>query len=156
MDAFVTRVKQIITDTSCPTDCIEIEVTETTSIKNIDSLFNNINEVKQLGIHIAIDDFGSGYSSLSLIRTLHQSLDKLKLDKSLIDNICNTTIDQEIVKQIIELGKVLNIDVLAEGIEYVEQQTLLLSLGCKFGQGYLFEKPLPATDIVKYLSKKTY
>jgi len=154
MGSFVSRIEQIINETKCPTDCVEIEVTETTSIKNIDSLFENINQVQQLGIHIAIDDFGSGYSSLSLIRTLHQSLDKLKLDKSLIDNICNTTIDRDVVKQIIELGGVLGLDVLAEGIEHPEQQALLSSLGCKFGQGYLFEKPLPAQDIVKYFIEK--
>jgi len=154
MDTFVTRIKQIISDFGCPTDCIEIEITETTSIKNIDNIFEHINQVKQLGIDIAIDDFGSGYSSLSLIRSLHQSLDKLKLDKSLIDNICHTTIDQEFVKQIIELGKVLKLNVLAEGIEHPEQQALLLALGCKFGQGYLFERPLPVAEIEKYLSKE--
>jgi len=151
-DAFVTRIEHIINETKCPTDCIEIEVTETTSIKNIDGLFENMNQVQQLGIHIAIDDFGSGYSSLSLIRTLHQSLDKLKLDKSLIDNICYTTIDRDVVKQIIELGGVLGLDVLAEGIEHPEQQALLSTLGCKFGQGYLFEKPLPPEDIVEYFT----
>lgn len=155
MNAFIKRITQIIEQTQCPTALIEIEVTETTSINNLDNLIANINEVKALGIHIAIDDFGAGYSSLSLIRTLHQSLDKLKLDKSLIDNICNTALDQEFVKQIIQMGHVLKLDVLAEGIEHGEQQALLQSLGCKFGQGYFFERPQPPEQIQSYLHKNS-
>lgn len=152
MDAFVERITQIIEQTQCPADCLEIEVTETTSINNIDSLIANVSQVKELGLHIAIDDFGVGYSSLSLIRRLHQVIDKLKLDKSLIDNICDTTIDQKFVQHIIELGGVLGLDVLAEGIEHLQQQTLLQQLGCKFGQGYFFEKPQSAANIERYLT----
>lgn len=152
MSAFVERITDIIDNTKCPTQLIEIEVTETTSINNLDSLIETIGKVKMLGIHIAIDDFGAGYSSLSLIRTLHQSIDKLKLDKSLIENLCHTTIDQEFVKQIIELGNVLGLDVLAEGIEQKEQQLLLQKLGCKYGQGYFFAKPLPPQKVAQLFS----
>jgi len=151
MPDFVKRVTQIIEASTCPADLIEIEVTETTSINNINNLINHVRQVKALGIHIAIDDFGVGYSSLSLIRRLHNVIDKLKLDKSLIDNLCHTEIDQEFIRHIIELGNVLGLDVLAEGIEHQEQQALLQQLGCKFGQGYFFEKPQPSAQIVNYL-----
>jgi len=151
MPEFVQRVTQIIETSACPANLIEIEVTETTSINNINNLINHVRQVKALGIHIAIDDFGVGYSSLSLIRRLHNVIDKLKLDKSLIDNLCHAQIDQEFIRHIIELGNVLGLDVLAEGIEHHDQQSLLQQLGCKFGQGYFFEKPLPPAQIVSYL-----
>lgn len=151
MATFVKRVTNVLKETKCPANLIEIEITETTSINNINNLIDNVRQVKQLGIHIAIDDFGVGYSSLSLIRRLHSVIDKLKLDKSLIDTLCHTTTDQEFIRHIIELGGVLGLDVLAEGIEHHQQQALLEQLGCKFGQGYFFEKPQPASQIVSYL-----
>jgi len=150
MTTFIPRIAQIIEQTNCPTALIEIEITETTSAKNLNVLIENVVKVKHLGIAIAVDDFGSGYSSLSLIRTLNLSLDKLKLDRSLVENICNTTVDREFVRQIISLGNVLNVQILAEGIENEQQFQLLQQLGCELGQGYYFSKALsrPLTELL--------
>ena len=154
MTNFISRIEQIIAQTNCPTALIEIEITETTSVTNINVLIENIVKVKQLGIAIAVDDFGSGYSSLSLIRSLHLSLDKLKLDRSLIENMCNTTVDREFVRQIISLGDVLNVQVLAEGIEDARQYQLLQQLGCDFGQGYYFEQALSKHQTEQLIREK--
>jgi diguanylate cyclase (GGDEF)-like protein len=154
MTTFTNRLINIIKKTKCPTMFIELEITETTSAKDIKTLTDNILEVKKLGIHIAVDDFGAGYSSLSLIRKLHLSLDKLKLDRTLIENICRTTIDREFTRQIIKLSKVLNVKVLAEGVEDLEQFDLLKLLGCDYAQGYYFDKALSKIEAEQLIDNK--
>ncbi|GAB3533935.1 putative bifunctional diguanylate cyclase/phosphodiesterase [Photobacterium alginatilyticum] len=146
MTTFVSRIVNIIKTTQCPTELIEIEITETATAKNISTLRDNITQLKSAGINIAVDDFGTGYSSLNLIRTFCQSLDKLKLDRTLIENICNTELDREFTRQIIELSRVLQVKVLAEGVETREQRELLTQLGCDCAQGYYFDKALPVSE----------
>jgi len=146
MTDFVTRLKSIIEHSGCPKDVLEIEVTETASISNIDTLIENVRAVKAQGIHVAVDDFGTGYSSLSLVRTLHSSLDTLKIDRSLVADICDSTLDREFARKVIDLGKVLEVRVLAEGVETLEQRELLQELGCDYAQGYFFDKALSKED----------
>jgi len=152
--SFVERIIVILKDTECPTHLIELEVTETGSINNSDMLKNNMLEVKKLGMHIAVDDFGTGYSSLSMIRNFYLSLDKLKLDRSLIDKVCLSELDKNFTKQIIELGKLLKLSVLAEGVETKQQLDLLTELGCDSAQGYYFSKALSSIDIIKLMQSK--
>ncbi|MDV7103725.1 EAL domain-containing protein [Vibrio sp. TH_r3] len=151
MTTFINRLIEVIEQTQCPTDLIELEITETASAKNMDVLNKNIIKVKQLGISIAIDDFGAGYSSLNMIREFHQSLDKLKLDRSLVKNICNTDVDREFIKKIIKLSKVLDVEILAEGVEEEEQKILLQKLECHYAQGYYFSKPLSKQNVENLL-----
>lgn len=153
MSTFIERIKTILKKTGCPTYFLELEVTETSSINNTVMLSKNMLQVKKLGIHIAVDDFGAGYSSLSLIRTFHLSLDKLKLDRSLVDKICHTQLDKNFIKHIIELGKILNVSVLAEGVETKQQLDLLIELGCDYAQGYYFSKALASNDIVRLMEQ---
>lgn len=155
MTTFVSRIVDIINTTQCPTELIEIEITETATAKNIGTLRDNITQLKSAGINIAVDDFGTGYSSLNLIRTFCQSLDKLKLDRTLIENICNTELDREFTRQIIELSRVLQVKVLAEGVETREQRELLTQLGCDCAQGYYFDKALPVAE-TKALIDRAY
>jgi len=154
MTTFVSRIIKIIESTQCPTELIEIEITETATAKNIITLSDNITQIKKTGINIAIDDFGTGYSSLNLIRNFRLSLDKLKLDRSLIENICNTELDREFTRQIIELSRVLQVKVLAEGVETLEQCELLKQLGCDCAQGYYFDKALPRRETEQLIRKK--
>ena len=142
MTTFAARVEKIIQQLACPADKIEIEVTETTSVNNIDMLASNITQIKALGVHIAIDDFGSGYSSLSLIRRLRGLLDKLKIDRSLVANISEATIDKEFARKIIGLCRTLGIKALAEGVETQEQRDILTELSCDYAQGYLYDPAL--------------
>lgn len=147
MSTFIERIKIILQETECPTYLLELEVTETSSINNAQMLSENMLQVKALGLHIAIDDFGTGYSSLSLIRTFHRSLDKLKLDRSLVDKICHTQLDKNFTQHIIELGKILKVSILAEGVETKQQLDLLIELGCDYAQGYYFSKAVTSEDI---------
>ena len=114
-------------------------------------LTDNMLKVKVLGMHIAVDDFGTGYSSLSLVRTFHSSLDKLKLDRSLVEKVCQTELDRNFIRHIIELGKILNLNVLAEGVETQEQLDYLIELGCDYAQGYYFSKVLPSECISRLI-----
>ncbi len=143
---FVHRLESIIALTGCPKNLLEIEVTETASISNMETLINNIRAVRSLGIFVAVDDFGTGYSSLSLVRTLRKSLNTLKMDRSLVTDICSSTLDKEFARKIIELGKVLGVKVLAEGVETLAQRDLLQTLGCDYAQGYYFDKALSLQD----------
>ena len=154
MSDFVTRLQSIIEDSGCPKQLLEIEVTETASISNMPMLIDNVRAVKALGIHIAIDDFGTGYSSLSLVRTLRSSLDTLKIDRSLIADICDSKLDREFARKVIGLGKVLQVKVLAEGVETLAQRNLLQALGCDYAQGYYFDKALSNQDAQLLISQQ--
>ena len=130
---------------------IEFEITEVVVSKLIESGKNNIDEIAESGIKIAIDDFGTGYSSLSRLTTL--PITTLKIDKSFVSDFDKKNENKKIIETIIQIGKKLNIDVLAEGIETEAQLQFLIELECKFGQGYLYSKPLNTDDTTQFLKK---
>lgn len=155
MTNFVERLTAIVNHTQCPTELIEFEITETASVNNFVVVNENLNQIKALGISLAIDDFGAGYSSLSSIKRFHHLLDKVKLDRSLIHNICNTDIDREFARQIITLSKILKVKIVAEGVEEKEQKDLINSLGCDYAQGYYFDKAISAEAAEQLIKNKT-
>ncbi len=128
---------------------LEIEITETSAIDNIAIVENNIIELKERGIKIAMDDFGAGHSSLSLLTRC--PIDTLKLDKEVTQDIGTDKKGQIIVQSIIDLATRLNVEVVAEGIEDEEQAQALAAMNCHFGQGYYFSKPLSAAQFTGYL-----
>jgi EAL domain-containing protein (putative c-di-GMP-specific phosphodiesterase class I) len=103
-----------------------------------------LTEFKQLGVSIAIDDFGTGYSSLSYLKRI--PADKLKIDKSFVDGVATESEDAAIVRSVLALAASLDIETVAEGIEQEAQMQTLIDLGCRYGQGYLFSRPL-APDV---------
>jgi EAL domain-containing protein (putative c-di-GMP-specific phosphodiesterase class I) len=103
-------------------------------------------------VHLAIDDFGTGYSSLSYLRKFN--IDKLKIDQSFIQDIQHQVADQSIVRTIIELGRNLELKVIAEGVEELEQQEILASMGCDEIQGFYFSHPLPEKQFIHFLQQK--
>src|SRR4029077_21127092 len=119
-----------------------LEITETLMMQDADLAIARLNELKQLGIRLAIDDFGKGYSSLSYLRRF--PVDILKIDKSFVDGVSLTGKEQELAQSIIELGQTLHLEIVAEGVEHPEQLGWLRSRNCDLGQGYLFSQPLPA------------
>lgn len=133
----------------CSSVCIAIEVTESHVMHDPKEAIEILGEFKALGLEISIDDFGTGYSSLSYLKRL--PIDKLKIDQSFIRDIPHDEDDMSITKTIIGLANNLKLNVIAEGVETVEQKNFLLENGCRLGQGYLFAKPLDAKTTTNYL-----
>ena len=126
-----------------PSD-IEIEITETIALRSDDQILTTLSELRDCGINIAFDDFGTGFASLSTLARL--PVTRLKIDRSFVQDLCNRPQGAAIVSAVISLGRSLNLEVTAEGIETDEQRIRLLALGCREGQGYLFGKPVRASD----------
>ncbi len=120
---------------------LEIEVTETAVMSDPDRAISQLRELAGTGIHVAIDDFGTGYSSLAYLRALPANT--LKVDRSFVNGIEDDRMAQSLVTSLVQLGRQFGFEVLAEGIETPEQHALLLRLGCRLGQGYLFGRPMP-------------
>lgn len=121
-----------------------LEFTESTLIADIDSARQRMEALRRHGVHFAIDDFGTGYSSLTYLS--HLPLDQLKIDQSFVQNLHADSSNAAIVRAIIEMARVLELEVLAEGVETSEQLTFLRNAGCDLYQGYLFGRPVPVSD----------
>jgi len=145
----ISDLKSILKETGFEASRLELEITEREMMKNPDATILILNEIKKLGISISIDDFGTGHSSLAYIKRL--PIDKLKIDKSFIDELPNDKEDVAIVRSVISIAKNLQIDIIAEGVETQEQRNFLLHEGCTKVQGYLYSKPLNASDYKKFL-----
>ncbi|PCC97504.1 putative bifunctional diguanylate cyclase/phosphodiesterase [Halopseudomonas pelagia] len=132
-----------------PPHSLELEVTETGLMEDISAAAGHLNNLKKAGVLIAIDDFGTGYSSLSYLRGL--PLDKIKIDKSFVLDVLVDEDDATIVRAIIQLGRSLNMQVIAEGVESAAQEAYIIDQGCSEGQGYYYSRPLSATALADWL-----
>ena len=127
---------------------ITLEITESLFIESIDVLQPIFLKMKKNNVSLALDDFGTGYSSLSMLREV--PIDELKIDKSFVDHITDNKTDQAMVKSIISMGKNLDMRVLAEGVETIEQATILKQSGCDLFQGYYFSRPLKINELAAF------
>ena len=146
----VSQVKQIIDDTKIDPGCLKLEITESAVMENAELVIMMLKQLKELGVQLSIDDFGTGYSSLSYLHRF--PIDTLKVDRSFVSTMENGTENGEIVRTIVALAKTLGMNVIAEGIETIHQIHQLRILGCEYGQGYLFSRPVPpdeASNIIK-------
>jgi len=145
-------IDRILTDTAINPAYLKLEITESAIMDNAELAISLTEELRSRQIQISIDDFGTGYSSLGY---LHQfSVDNLKIDRSFVNQIQAENRSYQVVNTIIALSDRLELAVIAEGIETTEQMQWLQQLGCEFGQGYLFSKPLAAPEIERlFLSK---
>ena len=134
-----------------PPRSLELEVTETGLMEDISTAAQHLLSLRRSGALIAIDDFGTGYSSLSYLKSL--PLDKIKIDKSFVQDLLEDEDDATIVRAIIQLGKSLGMQVIAEGVETAEQEAYIIAQGCHEGQGYLYSKPLPARELTLFLKQ---
>lgn len=134
-----------------PPKSLELEVTETGLMEEISTAAQHLLSLRRSGALIAIDDFGTGYSSLSYLKSL--PLDKIKIDKSFVQDLLEDEDDATIVRAIIQLGKSLGMQVIAEGVETAEQEAYIIAQGCHEGQGYLYSKPLPARELTLFLKQ---
>ncbi|MDP3977539.1 MAG: EAL domain-containing protein [Pseudomonas sp.] len=134
-----------------PPRSLELEVTETGLMEDITTAAQHLLSLRRSGALIAIDDFGTGYSSLSYLKSL--PLDKIKIDKSFVQDLFDDEDDATIVRAIIQLGKSLGMQVIAEGVETLEQEAYIIAQGCNEGQGYFYSKPLPARELTLFLKQ---
>lgn len=145
----VERIEGILKETGLKPEYLELELTENAIITNSETI-EIITTLKKSGICIAVDDFGTGYSSLSYLRKI--PLDRLKIDSSFIKNIHSGADDEVIVRAIIAMAKGLNLEVIAEGVETLDQLNFLKKYNCGDAQGFYFDKPLEAKDLEKILN----
>lgn len=148
------RIRNIVDNWYIPHELIEIEFTETAYNEDKNMLESAIAQLKKDNFSVSIDDFGSGYSSLSLLENL--TFDVLKLDKSLIDTLLQNTQSQIVVTNIVKMAKDLQMKTVAEGVESQETADLLKELNCDMIQGYFYDKPLEQEEFEKRLRNKTY
>jgi diguanylate cyclase (GGDEF)-like protein len=139
---FVRTVKAALDDSGLAPELLELELTETAISANIERNAEVVKELRALGVRIAVDDFGTGYNSLSTLRSCE--VDTLKLDRCFVTDITDNTVDRAIASAVITAARALGARVIAEGIETAEQLATLIALQSEYGQGYLFSKPLPA------------
>ena len=142
---YATRVIEMVKESGVSPDQIELEITETVLLENSARVTRNIKQLKAAGLRIALDDFGTGYSSLSYLRR-HQ-VDKLKIDQSFVSSIGVRDDAGAVVQAIIQLGEALGLSVTAEGVETETQRAALRARGCAYLQGYLFSRPIEASQI---------
>lgn len=146
---FLEKVTNILKQTQLSAHNLELEITEGVIIYNEQETLQALKSLKELGVKLAIDDFGTGYSSLSYLKKFN--IDKLKIDQSFIRDLQSDEADQSIVKTIIELGRNLQLTLIAEGVEELEQQVVLQAMGCDEIQGYYFSRPLPEQEFIQFM-----
>jgi diguanylate cyclase (GGDEF)-like protein len=149
----VEEVRKIIAETGIAPSCLKLEITESAVMENAEMVIAMLKQLKELGLQLSIDDFGTGYSSLSYLHRF--PIDTLKVDRSFVSTMEDGSENGEIVRTIIALAKALGMDVVAEGIETIHQLHQLRILGCEYGQGYLFSRPVPKDEAEKIVLDKT-
>jgi len=136
----VEEITDALTMSGLDPACLKLEITESVVMQDVPATLAKLHELKDLGIRLAIDDFGTGYSSLGYLKRF--PVDTLKIDRSFVKGLSHEGGDSAIVRAVVTVAKSLNMDVTAEGIETEQQRLELKALGCEFGQGFLFGRPL--------------
>ncbi len=144
---FISEVRDILAASGLPANQVEIEITESVMVDSFERAMKCITEIKELGMKVAIDDFGTGYSSLSYFSNFPADL--LKVDKSFVDKMNTSDTAKQYVAAIISIGHVMNFEVIAEGVEDVEQVNTLRSIGCDYIQGFYWGRPMLPDDANK-------
>lgn len=149
MHDIVDQVRSVLYETGLPGECLKLEITESVIMDNSSDVSQKVVGLKEMGIRLSIDDFGTGYSSLSY---LHQfPFDTLKIDRSFVMRLGDAPERTAIVRTIVQLAQNLGMETVAEGVETRFQLGVLRSMGCRYGQGYLFAKPLPHEEAETWL-----
>ena len=144
---FIEEIKSTLIKYQVPAEHIEIEITESIMIDSLEKALQRIDEIKDLGMKVAIDDFGTGYSSLSYLNNFPSDL--LKIDKSFIDLMNTSESSKQYVATIVNIGHILNLRVISEGVEDEAQIETLKEIGCDYIQGFIWGRPMPADDALE-------
>jgi diguanylate cyclase (GGDEF)-like protein/PAS domain S-box-containing protein len=148
-DTLVSVVEQALSQTGLTPACLELELTESIVMRNVNASIAMLTTMRTMGVHLSIDDFGTGYSSLSYLHRL--PINRVKIDQSFILEILTQARPPMIVRAIIAMAHSLNLFVLAEGVEQECQRTTLIEEGCDYAQGHLFGQPMPADEFARML-----
>jgi diguanylate cyclase (GGDEF)-like protein/PAS domain S-box-containing protein len=146
---FIERVREQLRRADLPPQRLVLEITESLLLRDDEQVWSDLIALRESGIRVAIDDFGTGYSSLSYLRQV--PIDVVKLDKSFIDPMVASTQQRDLVEGIVRLARTLGLDVIAEGIQRPRERDLLVEIGCAYGQGYLFSKPMTDEEALHWL-----
>jgi EAL domain-containing protein (putative c-di-GMP-specific phosphodiesterase class I) len=141
---FVEKVEQALAAAALPGSALTVELTETALLTDPALALRHLRSLRDLGVRIALDDFGTGYSSLSHLRKF--PVDQLKVDRTFVADVCESSEDRAVVQAVIDLARALSLEVVAEGIEGSRQQRELVGMGCTLGQGYHLCRPLRSAD----------
>ncbi len=144
----VATVRSALEETGLPAQTLMLEITESGLMRRTESTITRLDSLRALGVHLALDDFGTGYSSLSYLERF--PIDTLKIDRSFVSN---NGVISPIARAIVDLGRTLGLEVIAEGIEHLDQARWLAELGCRYGQGYLFARPMSAVALESVLAE---
>ena len=147
------KVSEILGHYDLSPKLLSLEVTESAVMQDVEAATKNLLELSQLGLKIAIDDYGTGYSSLAQIRRL--PVDELKIDKSFVLNLDTQEEDFTIVRSTIEMGHNLGLTIVAEGVESIASAKLLDTLDCDYLQGYWISRPMPGNEVLGWLDAFT-
>lgn len=151
--SFVSALQNVLKETGVGPEGIEIEITESMLMSDTENAVSALKDLHNLGIHVAMDDFGTGYSSLSYLKRF--PIDTIKIDGSFVADIADSQDGAEIIRTIISMGKTLNRQIVAEGVETEEQLALLREYECDVIQGYLLSRPLPGDELIEFLRAKS-
>ena len=146
---FLSMLEAALRETGAPARHVELEITESMAMEEPDQLAAMLIDVKRTGVCIAVDDFGTGFSSLSHLQRLH--VDRLKIDRAFVTEITNSARGSSIAEMVIQLGENLGLSIVAEGVENERQAHVLQALGCPLAQGFLFSVPLTPRDLLAWL-----
>lgn len=149
---FVETVRSVLSDADMPPECLELEITESLLVEDVDRTVDTISQLREIGVRLAIDDFGTGYSSMGYLKRL--SIDTIKIDRSFIRDIPKDDDAATIVKAIILMAHSLRKTVVAEGVETRDQLDFLRARHCEYAQGYYFSEPLPVGEFSDYMRSK--
>ena len=150
--AFIKTLMHLLEQYHLPPTLIELEITESVFIDDMDDVIEKMNILRGMGIRFSMDDFGTGFSSLSYLRRL--PIDTLKIDKSFIDSVVTDCPTRTIAETIIEMGKKLGFHTIAEGVEDEVQFDILRDIGCDNIQGYYMGRPMVSEKIEKLLAER--
>ncbi len=149
--SWVARVRSILESLSLSPECLELEITESTILHEDDGTLATLRELSEMGVSLALDDFGTGYSSLRYLQTF--PIDRVKIDQGFIQSL-GTDIGRSLTGAIISMVHSLGIAAVAEGVETQEQADFLCATGCNELQGFLFSRPVPAEEVLRFLEKE--
>jgi EAL domain-containing protein (putative c-di-GMP-specific phosphodiesterase class I) len=141
----VDSVQAVLRVTGLAPERLSLEITESAFSDDPARALDVLQRLKEIGVCLELDDFGTGYSSLTYVRMF--PIDALKIDRSFVRGLCESTEDAAIVAAVISMGQALGVNVVAEGVESQDQASVLQSLGCTLAQGYLFSRPVPASEL---------